>query len=343
MALGGLLVLVLVVATGVVAVGRTRDRVGVAALAGTGPPREPVTAADGVFRGTSAADARAYRQWFGGGVDLIVDYSSRDTWAEIADPQYMLHEWSGSGFRPVYSIALLPEKDPSAHLEAGADGDYDRYFAELGRHLVEAGQPGAILRLGWEFNLESSRWAGDDPPVFIAYWRRIVAAMRAVPGQRFQFDWNPNNGKNRYDAVRYYPGDDVVDYIGIDAYDASWAWPSYPYPGSCDAGCRLGRQQAAWKKSIYGGRRGLKFWSAFARRRGKPMSLPEWGLWARPDGHGGGDDPYYLRQMHAFIADPANGVAYQSYFEMDGPDGRHRLMTSFPDAGRTFRALFARP
>jgi hypothetical protein len=253
----------------------------------------------------------------------------------------MLREWRSSGYQAVYSVALLPGADRSATIQAGARGEYDRYFAELARSLVAAGQADAILRLGWEFNLASSRWATDDPAAFIAYWRRVVAAMDAVPGARFAYDWNPNNGKNTYDAVNYYPGDDVVDYIGIDAYDTSWAWRTYPYPDSCGAGCRAARQQAAWDRSIYGGRRGLGFWSAFARHRGKPLSLPEWGLWNRKDGHGGGDDPGYLRRMHAFIADPRNGVAYQAYFEFDGDDGEHRLMTTYPTAGKVFRELFA--
>jgi hypothetical protein len=73
------------------------------------------------------------------------------------------------------------------------------------------------------------------------------------------------------------------------------------------------------------------------------MSFPEWGLWSRADGHGGGDDPEYLRRMHSFIADPQNGVAFQAYFEYNGPDGPHRLMTTFASSGATFRALFAQP
>jgi hypothetical protein len=319
-----------------------RDPTGDAALAGPAPGRTVPSLVNGVFVGTSVKDADAYRKWFGADVSLVVDFSTRQTWNEIADPKEMINEWKGSGYRPDYSVGLLPDGDAGATIAAGARGDYDKYFGELAQRLVGAGEQNAILRIGWEFNLESSRWSSADPEAFIAYWRRVVTTMRAVPGQKFQFDWNPNNGKNKYDAVNYYPGDDVVDYVGIDAYDVSYAWHAYPYPKSCDAGCRSNRQQRAWDKSIYGGKRGLKFWAEFARRRGKPLSLPEWGLWVRDDGHGGGDDVYYLNQMHSFITNPTNGVAYQSYFEFDGADGPHRLMTTFPAAGKTFRTLFAR-
>lgn len=88
--------------------------------------------------------------------------------------------------------------------------------------------------------------------------------------------------------MEYYPGDDYVDYVGIDAYDVSYAWRTYPYPDDCDAGCRADRQERAWDKAIHGGKRGLEFWADFARHRGKPLTLPEWGLWDRDDEHAGG-------------------------------------------------------
>ena len=304
--------------------------------------RPPVTTRIGVFRGTDVKEVQAFESWLGRDVDYVVDFSTRATWAEITDPAYVIEAWKGTGYRPVYSMAMLPE-DPAETMARGATGEYDHYFRELAHRLVEGEQADAVIRLGWEFNLEESRWATDDPHEFIDYYRHVVAAMRAEPGQRFEFDWNPNNGKNKYDAVDYYPGNDVVDYIGIDAYDTGWGWHTYPYPKNCDAECRSGRQANAWNRSIYGGKRGLRFWSDFARTQGKPMSFPEWGMWERSDRHGGGDDPEYLRRMHAFIADPKNRVAYQAYFEVDGHDGPHRLMTSYPESGQVFRDLFAAP
>lgn len=253
----------------------------------------------------------------------------------------MIEAWKDSGLRPVYSLAMLPE-NPEDTMARGAAGEYDHYFKELAGRLIEAGQENAIMRVGWEFNLEESRWATDNPQEFIDYYRKVVAAMRSQPGQEFEFDWNFNNGKSKYDAVDYYPGDDVVDYVGVDAYDTGWAFHTYPYPDDCDTACRAERQTNAWNRSIHGGARGLKFWSDFARSKGKPMSLPEWGMWEREDGHGGGDDPEYLRRMHAFISDPKNRVAYQAYFEVDGHDGPHRLMTTYPAAGEVFRELFGR-
>jgi Glycosyl hydrolase family 26 len=343
------LVLAVVVVAGLVL---TRDRSGPAPIAAPAPtPASPGSPSPGgssaaggarlaVFRGTDPAAVAEYERWLGRDVDLVVDFSTRDSWKQIEAPDAMLKAWASKPYRQVYSVGLLPEKDASATVERGAAGDYDGHFRELARRLVEAGQQDAIIRLGWEFNLEGSRWSTPDEKAFVAYWRRVVAAMRAQPGSAFRFDWNPNNGRTPYDAVDYYPGDDVVDLVGVDAYDVSFSADTYPYPARCDADCRRSRQELVWNREIYGGSRGLRFWSAFAARHGKPMSIPEWGLWGRADGHGGGENTYYLDRMADFVADPANNVAYQSYFEFDGADGVHRLMVDFPGSAAAFRARF---
>jgi hypothetical protein len=332
------LVVALIAAIGLTVVLRGDDQ-------GTAPATtsdRPATAAKiGVFRGTDPAEVSAYETWLGRDVDLVVDFSSRETWADISAPDTMIAAWKDKPYRQVYSVGLLPDGDASATIERGAGGEYDVHYQELAQRLIAAGQQDATIRLGWEFNLDSSRWQTDDPDAFIAYWRRVVAAMRAQPGQAFKFDWNPNNGKAKYDAVNYYPGDDVVDYVGVDAYDVAYTSKTYPYPDNCDQSCRLDRQKNAWKQSVLGGSRGLRFWSRFAAGHGKKLTLPEWGLWEREDGHGGGENTYYLQQMAAFIADPDNAVAYQSYFEFDGPDGKHRLMVDYPDAGDVYRKLVA--
>jgi hypothetical protein len=291
----------------------------------------------GVFRTTNPKQVTAFEEWLGCRVSVAVDFSARTTWSDIANPDYLFEAWAGESRRLALGVAMLPE-DESATIEAGAAGEYDRYFRQLGEGLVQDGHADAILRVGWEFNLDGSRWFTRDADAFKQYWRRIATAMNAVPGSSFLFDWNLNNGRNPVDATRYYPGDDVVDIVGVDSYDVSGT--SYPYPKNCDAACRTKRQTQAWEKSIFGGSRGLRFWRQFAAERNKPLSLPEWGLWERPDGTGGGENPSYIQRMHEFIVDPESNIAYQAYFESNGDDGDHRLMTSFRTSGDLFRRLF---
>lgn len=301
---------------------------------------DPLT---GVFRGTDPERVEAYEAWLGRPVDVVVDFPARDSWRDISRPDYLLEAWANGDATLSLAVAMLPDDDGSATIEAGGEGAYDEYFRTLAERLVMTGHEDAILRVGWEFNLDGSRWSTSNKDAWIAYWRRIVETMRSVEGQEFRFDWNPNNGDgNRYDAVEYYPGDDVVDFIGVDVYDVSGRSGTYPYPDDCDQRCRNDRQRAAWDRQIYGGDRGLNFWADFATQRGKQLSLPEWGLWSREDGTGGGENPFFIERMHEFINDPDNGVAYEAYFEYNAPNGEHRLMTDFERSGELFRWLWMR-
>jgi hypothetical protein len=322
-------------------VGSTPGGSATAAVTVTASPGPlPTTGANvklGVFRGTSPSQVRSFESWLGRDVDYVEDFSTRATWSQIANPNYMIGQWRGSRHRMVYSVALLPQHQ-SGSIKVGATGEYDRYYRTLARNLVAGGQQDAILRLGWEFNLGSSHWSTADNQAFISYWRHIVTAMRSVPGQKLKFDWNLNVGDTTHEAVKYYPGDAYVDYVGIDVYDVSWTPDTYPYASGCSASCRRERQELVWQR-LYNGQYGLAYWSQFAKAKHKPISLPEWGLWSRPDGHGGGDDPYFIEQMHAFIDNPQNAVAYQSYFDFNVHDGKHRL-TTLQQAGKVFKRLF---
>lgn len=290
----------------------------------------------GVFRETQREEVDAYQQWLGCRVDYVVDFSSRDTWWHISRPTYLLDEWEGVDRRLVLSVAMLPRDEP-ADFTRGAAGDYDRHYVELAQLLIERDREDTILRIGWEFNLTNSQWYTTDTEAFRTYYRRIVDAMRSVPGHNFEFTWNP--GRSGVDAVPYYPGDEWVDHIGLDVYDAVGG--VYPYPADCGEECRAVRQRTAWFDHSYGGDRGLGFWAEFARQHGKPFALPEWGVWERPDGTGGGENEFFIRRMVEFISDPANNVAYQAYFEHDGSDGSHRLMTTYADLGDVYRGLLA--
>jgi len=294
----------------------------------------------GVFRGTSTSEVSEFGDWVGRDVDYAADFSTRTSWDEIANPTYMLQTWQGSGYRMVYATAMLPTQDSSATLAAGADGDYDEYYKTLAENLVAYGQGDAIIRLGWEFNLTASRWHPDTKANFIGYWRHIVTAMRSVAGtEGLEFDFNPNIGGETYDSTKYYPGDAYVDYVGVDTYDISWAAGAYPYPSSCNAACKLKRQKVAWDDKL-NGTFGLKFWANFAKSHGKPFTLPEWGLWDRPDGYGGADNAYFIEQMYRFIDDPANNVGYQIYFEYNPGDSGTHMLTTLTSGGAKFRALF---
>ena len=140
--------------------------------------------------------------------------------------------------------------------------------------MIETGHPDAILRIGWEFNGDWEPWAAEkDPSNYVAYFRRIVSLMRSVDGQHFKFEWCPNHRRHDIDASAVYPGDDVVDIIGMDVYDEIW---------------NSSQSNATARFDTYMNEPfGLKWHQEFARTHGKPTAFSEWGTGTRPDGHGG--------------------------------------------------------
>ncbi|MFD6420304.1 glycoside hydrolase family 26 protein [Streptomyces sp. NPDC060194] len=160
-------------------------------------------------------------------------------------------------------------------LKAGAAGEFDRHYRVLAERLVRLGIPDTVIVLGWEMNgITYTSRCGPDPASWKAYWRRIVTEMRAVEGQRFKFDFAPNRGRDAIPWTECYPGDDVVDIIGMDSYDQP--------PG------RTFDEQV---NEEYGLRKHVEF----AKERGKPISYPEWGLFRY------GDNPEYMRRMLEWI------------------------------------------
>jgi hypothetical protein len=279
----------------------------------------------GVYRGGGNTDGVIeFEAWLGRPVTVAVDFLTHSTWSDIAAPSWWASRWGATSYRVVYSVPMLP--DSGGTLEEGASGAYNDHFSELAQTLVAHGEPDAVIRIGWEFNGSWMKWnAQTNPAAFAGYWRQIVQTMRAVAGARFSFDWCPNRGRGSVAAELAYPGDAYVDYVGLDSYDTGWA--------------------AGWQDPVKRWETmltepyGLRWHKQFAAEHGKQMSYPEWGLWVRDDGHGGGDNPYYIQKMREWI--DANDVAYHSYFEYDAPDGEHRLMTGqFPQGAAAFRSLF---
>ncbi|MEU9362985.1 glycosyl hydrolase [Streptomyces sp. NPDC048301] len=165
----------------------------------------------------------------------------------------------------------VPDGQVRALLRQGAAGDFDRHFEKLAERLVLLGVPDTVIVLGWEMNGTTyTHRCGPDPVAWKAYWKRIVTAMRSVPGQAFRFDFAPSRGRDAVPWTECYPGDDVVDIIGMDSYDQPPA--------------RTFEEQVS---EPYG----LQKHVDFAAEHGKPISYPEWGLFRN------GDNPAYMRGM----------------------------------------------
>ena len=197
----------------------------------------------------------------------------------------------------------------------------------LGENLVAAGEANAYLRLGWEFDGDSYNWSATNPTAeknFAQYFRQIVTSMRSIPGEDFKFVWNPDaaafGGEPGYKVDLAYPGNAYVDYIGVDAYDQASVTPQTP--------------ENEWTETTSPE---LNAAAQFAQSQGVPLAIPEWGVAIRADGLGLGDDPLYVNNMITWMQNPANNVAYESYFDSDGGSQQDDITDgNFPESLAAF-------
>lgn len=210
-------------------------------------------------------------------------YLPGDRWSNIEGAPRFLDTWANWRRERddrilVLNVPML-ERNEESHsytevrtlLRQGAAGEFDEHYRQLAQRLVDLKVPDTVLVLGWEMNGTTyTHRCGPDPEAWKTYWNRIVTTMRAVPGQKFRFDFAPSRGHDAVPWTDCYPGDDTVDIIGMDTYDQPQGMSfdeqvSEPY--------------------------GLQKHVDFAKEHGKPISYPEWGLFRN------GDNAAYMRRM----------------------------------------------
>lgn len=257
---------------------------------------------------------------------VLVYNNASPSWAGWEDPWFVTdrnakYEWAnwatapGTSRQLIITNNLFPgELDNSDWLDAGASGAYEDHARALARNLVAAGLGNSVIRLADEANASSEPDAlgttEHSLKLWVAFWRRTALAMRSVPGAHFLFDWCINAYWRPIPLSGWYPGNDVVNIIGIDAYDG---------------GVPVG--QSRWSR-LYNQADGIREVLRFAAAHGKPVSFPEWGLTPRgPATLGGGGDPAYIDDIAGIVRD--NRVAYQSYFYNHESAN---LLTSSPSA-----------
>lgn len=198
----------------------------------------------------------------------------------------------------VVSQGLVPEGG-EGEMAACAAGRFDELWRGFGTLMADHGRADSIVRLGWEFNVETMPWRGTDANTYISCFRRAVTAIRAT-NPLVLIDWTINAHRTPAGlcggvSTGCYPGDDYVDIIGIDNYDH---YPWSPTKAAFDATANRAE--------------GLSWLYAFARTRGKPFSVGEWGV--VPTADAGQENPSYITWMHEWFAAHAPNLAYEAYF-----------------------------
>jgi len=164
---------------------------------------------------------------------------------------------TGLGWRPAWDVSL--GRIPIITIGNGgntseiAEGRHDVYLRQLSEAVRELGKP-VFLRYAHRMDLPSaSSWVGT-PARYVAAWRHVHGIFSGLP---VSWVWTPTAAAFSGDAAdRFYPGDDYVDWIAADGYNAF----------GCD-GQRDWRQLSEVFGDFY----------AWGSARGKPLMIAEAG------------------------------------------------------------------
>jgi hypothetical protein len=245
--------------------------------------------------------------------------------------------WLATGHQMILGVDLIPQSagsvsNPLAWEQTCDSGGYNSYATQLAKNLVSYGAGGIVIRLGIEAN---GSWEADytgsttkELNDWATCYDQEVGAMRAVPGTKLLFVWNPNVCTQSFPLSEYYPGNSYVDIIGIDAYDSDCHYSTITTV-SKEGWQAFYTDSASYPGAGFPSLSGIE---AFAQSKGKPLSFPEWGL-----SQGGPDDATYVTDMGQMFNN--DDFSFESYFD-DGNDGIDQLGPSIPNATAAYTRAF---
>jgi hypothetical protein len=259
-----------------------------------------------------------YDEWAEQPADLIFTFNGWTNWTAYTTSVDNLRAKYAGDTRPIiWTIGL---NVTGTTLAEAAAGDFDAYYLSVAeKMLAGATWDGHIhVRLAHEFNIPGNYpWeavnSGHEAE-FITAWRRFVDICRGV-SDRFRFCWNPNWTSvttPQYDSALCWPGNGYVDVVGTDLY----------YDSENDD--ELPQVHYNYAKTL--SPNGLDWIAAFARSKGKPLALCEFGTdWDRPG---------FIDLMAGWCRD--NNVVWAGYFDCTTSLHWQISDDSKPDCGRRF-------
>ncbi|MFH1541637.1 MAG: sugar-binding protein [bacterium] len=185
------------------------------------------------------------------------------------------------------------------HLNDIINGTWDEYIKTWAKGVKEFGQP-IFLRVAHEFNIEGYPWSlinnDKDPEQYIMAYRHVVDIFKKEGANNARWVWcfmnysHPEEEWNNWELA--YPGDDYVDWVGIDGYNwgntQSWSdWQAFKH---------LFRDQV---------RRSKKLWPS------KPVMIAEFASAKK-----GGDKAEWIRELPGFLKSSMRDLDLIIWFDL---------------------------
>jgi mannan endo-1,4-beta-mannosidase len=163
--------------------------------------------------------------------------------------------WS-RGAVPLVTWEPWTRAEKGIPLTAIAAGRYDPYIRRSAREAASWNHP-ILLRFAHEMNGTWYPWGrrpGNSPRLYIAAWRHVVSLFREAGADNVRWVWAANVDEQAGPAISwpilgggpshpypfraYYPGDEWVDWVGLDGFNWGKAgeWQSFTsiFGGSYD-------------------------------------------------------------------------------------------------------------
>jgi len=244
-----------------------------------------VTAKARWISGVTDAHPQAFGAWRGTPVSIMGMFGDTDVQAQAQQWQFAHSSFTGD-------------------VDLAVGGPVDHTWAQVaaGSDLARWKATAAVLKQNWHYRTVYLRFAHEangnwmpwsvapaEVPAYKKAFRLFVSTMRtALKGKNVKIVWAPNFGTWFYQPDTMFPGNDVVDVVGVSTYE----WTPYDTP-------------ARWTTFVSSSI-GPNTWLAFARRHGKPLAFSEWG----------GQSSNFIRSMHDWMALHAGTGSGQLLYEV---------------------------
>lgn len=178
---------------------------------------------------------------YNGLLNSKADLVSRFITMEDDFPRDMCNIIKNCGSTPLYTWLLNDYKENGSDTrtckphETGLDeilsGTYDNYFIEFAMAAKKWKHP-LKIRMLYEFNTDWYVWSGykngaalGGPLMVKETWKYIVDIFRAIGADNVKWVWCPHEPSSNVpleewnSIFNYWPGDNYVDYMGIDGFN----------------------------------------------------------------------------------------------------------------------------
>jgi mannan endo-1,4-beta-mannosidase len=173
---------------------------------------------------TNSATLDAYEQRFSRYPSIALNFRNLD------QPLFYPGEEEGlraRGVTPMITVEPLVTRGREVELPlaAIANGRYDDEIRADAR-IAAAYDGEVLLRFAQEMNGAWFPRRSADPQAFVATWIRFVRIFREMGATNVKFVWTPSVEKTRTRPMEdYFPGEEYVDYVGLDGYSWSGSRP----------------------------------------------------------------------------------------------------------------------